>query len=443
MGGVFIGKCLVDAALVDAIQDGLQAAHIVDVAFQTVLDALYKIAFLEHYRVGAAMLFPGGAIIIVIFLALDPVCFSRHAAPTAPADQDAGKQIHCILLGRSPGIQSADTLDQLKILLGNQRLMGVRDANPFRGWPLLHLLDFVVWGALLPLYQCADIGFILQNADDRCSRPFAILFVGIAVFGIGKTIIFLIGQGGEDAHFVQHGGDPQGACPVQAHTEDVPDNAGSIRVRYKQIFVFLGFHIAVNGKGSNKISITPLYIQRGTGLDGNVPAVGFVHNVLDGYGQIVTAAFMGGVDVIRDGNKADPISGEHPAQVASGFDVLPSQAGEVLYNDAVDLAIGDVLHHFLKRRTVKNNTAVTIVDFFGYDLDVRVSFNEVLNQLPLVGNAVALAGAIICVRQTNISCCLIFWHEKALLSSRKLLQEKSGFRGFQFSSFSMHIVTRF
>lgn len=63
--------------------------------------------------------------------------------------------------------------------------------------------------------------------------------------------------------------------------------------------------------------------------------------------------------------------------------------GEVLYNDAVDLAIGDVLHHFLKRRTVKNNTAVTIVDFFGYDLDVRVSFNEVLNQLPLVGNAVA------------------------------------------------------
>ena len=152
MGGVFIGKCLVDAALVDAVQDGLQAAYIVDVAFQTVLDALYKIAFLEHYRVGAAMLFPGGAIIIVIFLALNPVCFSRHAAPTAPADQDAGKQIHCILLGRSPGIQSADTLDQFKILLGNQRLMGIRNANPFRGWPLLHLLDFIVRGALLPLY---------------------------------------------------------------------------------------------------------------------------------------------------------------------------------------------------------------------------------------------------------------------------------------------------
>ena len=70
MGGVFIGKCLVDAALVDAIQDGLQAAHIVDVAFQTVLDALYKIAFLEHYRVGAAMLFPGGARLILCIMYL-------------------------------------------------------------------------------------------------------------------------------------------------------------------------------------------------------------------------------------------------------------------------------------------------------------------------------------------------------------------------------------
>ena len=86
MGGVFIGKRLIDTALVDTVQDGLQAAHIVNVAFQTVLDALDKIAFLEHYRVGAAMLFPGGAIIIVIFLALDPVRFPRHAAPTAPAD---------------------------------------------------------------------------------------------------------------------------------------------------------------------------------------------------------------------------------------------------------------------------------------------------------------------------------------------------------------------
>lgn len=136
---------------------------------------------------------------------------------------------------------------------------------------------------------------------------------------------------------------------------------------------------------------------------------------------------MGGVDVVRNRNKTDSISGKHPPQVAPGFDVFPPQAGKVFDYDAVDLAIGNILHHFLKRRTVKNDTAVTIVDFFGYDFNVRVPFNKILNQLSLIGNAVALAGAVICVRQTNVRGCLIFWHEKALLSSRKLPQEKRGF----------------
>ena len=44
------------------------------------------------------MLFPGGAVIIVVFLALDPVRFPRHARPAAAADQDAGEQIYRIFL---------------------------------------------------------------------------------------------------------------------------------------------------------------------------------------------------------------------------------------------------------------------------------------------------------------------------------------------------------
>ena len=45
-----------------------------------------------------------------------------------------------------------------------------------------------------------------------------------------------------------------------------------------RFLIFLRFHIAVNGKGSNKISVTALYIQRGTGLDRNIPAIGFVEH---------------------------------------------------------------------------------------------------------------------------------------------------------------------
>ena len=50
---------------------------------------------------------------------------------------------------------------------------------------------------------------------------------------------------------------------------------------------------------------------------------------------------MGGVDVVRNRNKTDSISGKHPPQVAPGFDVFPPQAGKVFDYDAVDLAIGN------------------------------------------------------------------------------------------------------
>ena len=80
--------------------------------------------------------------------------------------------------------------------------MSVRNANPFRGWPLLHLLDFIVQRTLFSLYQRASIGFVLQNADNRRSRPFTVLFVCVSMFGIRETVVFLIGQWRQDAHII-------------------------------------------------------------------------------------------------------------------------------------------------------------------------------------------------------------------------------------------------
>ena len=142
--------------------------------------------------------------------------------------------------------------------------------------------------------------------------------------------------------------------------------------------------------------------------------------------KVIAAAVVSGVDVVSDGDEAHTVGREHPAQIAACFNILAPQAGEVFHDHAVDVAIGDVLHHFLERGTVKNNTAVTIVNFFGHNLNIRVALHKVFNELALIGNAVALAGAVICVRQTNISRCFEFRHEKALLSPGLLPHEKSG-----------------
>lgn len=149
---------------------------------------------------------------------------------------------------------------------------------------------------------------------------------------------------------------------------------------------------------------------------------------------------MGGVDAVGDGNEAHPVGREYPAQIPASFDVLAPQPGEVFYDDAVDVAIGDILHHFLECGTVKDDAAVSIVDLFGNNLNIRVALYKVFNELALIGNAVTLAGMIVCVGQADISGCFVFRHEKALLSPGLLPHEKSGYLAIWFSSFSTPII---
>ena len=149
---------------------------------------------------------------------------------------------------------------------------------------------------------------------------------------------------------------------------------------------------------------------------------------------------MGGVDAVGDGDEAYPVGREYPAQIPAGFNVLAPQPGKVFDNHAVDAAIGDVLHHFLEGRAVKDNAAVSIVDLFGNDLNIRVALYKVFNELALIGNAVALAGMIVGIGQADISGGFVFRHEKALLSPGLLPHEKSGYLAIRFSSFSTPII---
>ena len=293
--------------------------------------------------------------------------------------------------------------------------MGIGNANPFRFRLLLQLLDFVVGGALPALNQCAGVGFILQNADDGGSRPLAILAVGIAVLGIGQAVIFLIGQWRENAQPVQLVGNPQGTGAFQPHLKNVLNNTGGIGVGDQQILVVLGLHVAVHREGSNEITVPALYIQGGTGLYGNVPAVGFVHDIFDRNRQVIAVVLLSCVDVVGDGDESHTISRKHFAEVTACFDVLSPQPGEVFDNDAVDFPIGDILHHLLEGWAVKDDAAVAVVHFVGHYLYVGAALNEILNELALVGYAVALTGAVICIRQTDVGSCFVLCHEMSLL----------------------------
>ena len=141
-----------------------------------------------------------------------------------------------------------------------------------------------------------------------------------------------------------------------------------------------------------------------------IPTLSTARGLPSGKADVYKRQVVGGVDAVGDGDEAHPIGREYPAQIPAGFNVLAPQPGEVFYNDAVDISIGDILHHFLECGTVKDDAAVSIVDLFGNDLNIRVALYKVFNELALIGNAVALAGMIVGVGQADVSgsFCLLY-----------------------------------
>ena len=203
MVAVFLGKCLIDAGLVNAGQQRLQRSNIADIGFQAVPHTVDQAAFFQHDRMGAALFLAGGTIIVVVLLAVCTVGLAGHAASAAPADQNTGEEVHRVLVGRGPGIQPLDALHQLKILTGDQRFVGIRDTHPLGGGALLHLLDLVMRRTLFALHQRSGIGFVLQDADDGGCRPFAVSLVCVSLFRVGQAVVLLVRQRGKDTQPVQ------------------------------------------------------------------------------------------------------------------------------------------------------------------------------------------------------------------------------------------------
>ena len=208
------------------------------------------------------------------------------------------------------------------------------------------------------------------------------------------------------------------AEPLQPLSENIPHYIGSVPVNLQALVFVASFDIAVDGKGSYKIPAAPLYFQGAPGLNRNVPAVCLVHNVFYRYGKVIGGIILR-VHVIIDGDKADAVGRKYPAHIASGLYVLTPQAGEVLDDHTVGLALLDHPHHFLECRAVKENPAVTVVNLFCHDFNLRVPGNVIIDQPPLVGNAVAFHRLIIGIRKTDVLNGFINLHKKTLLSLRR------------------------
>ena len=223
----------------------------------------------------------------------------------------------------------------------------------------------------------------------------------------------------------------KGTVPVQSFSEYVLYHIRSIGIDLQAFMLLAGLEITIYREGANEIAAAPLGFQGASCLYRYVAAVCLVHNVLDRDRQIVRRVIHG-IYIVIDRDKADAVGREHPAHVAACLDILTAKTGEILHDHAVCFALLDHVHHFLKRRTVEQDAAVSVVDFLGNDLDLRVLLHEIIDQVPLVGYAVALHGLVVRIRQAYVLDCFVKLHIKTLLS----LQKNPAIQGVLFAVFN-------
>ena len=124
-------------------------------------------------------------------------------------------------------------------------------------------------------------------------------------------------------------------------------------------------------------------------FDRDVPAISIIDKILKRNDHFTPHILIDTVITICDGNEADPQHREYFFNVPSGLNIIPSESRQILYYDAIDLALSDVRKHSLEFRSLEIDTAETIIRIGIDNLDLRVGLKIVHDQFVLIGDAVA------------------------------------------------------
>ena len=185
-----------------------------------------------------------------------------------------------ILIGRAAHIPFHHGFDSHKVLIGNQRFMGIFNLDPLSLILALYDADFVVGSSTLALCQNADIDFIGEDTLDCLVCPFC------DVAGLEDGIELdprrmLVFHWRENAHLVQPVCDTANGKAVLIHGEDHLHILTHGLIHNKLVLILRGFPVSVGSERTNKLTVLLLDLQTGSDFHGNILAVGVVYQILE------------------------------------------------------------------------------------------------------------------------------------------------------------------
>ena len=135
--------------------------------------------------------------------------------------------------------------------------------------------------------------------------------------------------GGQHILTVQLFGNRLRAHAFQFSAVDRADNICCILVYHQTVFVPFVFAVTIDCVATDEFPFAPFHVQLAAHLDGNIPAVGIVQQILERNHNAVRIAALGVriVIVVIDGDETNPHHRENLFQIFSHLDVITTKAG--------------------------------------------------------------------------------------------------------------------
>ena len=280
--------------------------------------------------------------------------------------------------------------------------MGVVHDCPVPHRHVHFLFGAIVQSPCLSLHQFSNIDLVVQNAVHCFGGPWRLIALAEMQAQLCTALQLSCSRG-------RHLFRIQTICDALiAHAIDLPVKNVLHCFRCQFVHDQLGMIagvllVSIGCKTSHKITAFSLDRKLALDFDGNVPAVRIVeqvphwdHDGIAGLPRRLT------VIVVRHCNQPNPHDRKNAFQITSHFNVIPSKAGQIFHQNAVDGPLLQFPEQVLERRPFKVRAGVTIVHKLIHDAQFRVICDIGFQHGPLVCNAVALGLITILTGQAQI-----------------------------------------
>ena len=264
-----------------------------------------------------------GAVVVDICLALRPLRLADHGILTVPAEQVAGEQVVLFAVPAAPHIPAHQLRHGFKVGAGDDGVVGVLHPHPVCLLLGARHPDFMVRRPPPSLDEYPGVDDVGEYPLDGHIFPLCALLCAEGRLKADALHPFVLHRRG-DAAGVEPPGNFQDRETVLIHPEDHRNNFSGVIVHQQAVLVLRGFPIPEGDEAAHILALLALDLQAGAYLDGYVPAVDVIYQVLEGEGDDIGAATgRHAVVVVVDGDIADAHRREYLLQVVPGVDIVP------------------------------------------------------------------------------------------------------------------------